>query len=365
MFRNKAKGTRVHTPVEIFLSNHGAEVQKKLVTTKGEKLNTARKLALEAYTAASHEVQASCLAAVQAEHDAKANTALRLKCAPEERTNAELAKPLRSAIHEMMGFHWSIMGAGPDPCYNSDINITSNKAESTRKTCALSYVPPTPSQEDTALLAAEQLAQPGIQLPSHPAPIHPGRLSVNNAVLQLASTSIPNALLPDTLLSFNTMDDFDGSCGSSNYMGLLSLSSSSRGSNYVHLPAFDMCEDRVASTSTSSGSYPSDLMPSSHLDDYLSSPSSPMLSWNQDAHYGQNYSLLPFITSPKFNFPLLSVPAGSSLEVPHPTTDQFGTESPVNMAVTVETCNILQHMTPTTDSHLADAKSPVKARNCD
>jgi hypothetical protein len=235
---------------------------------------------------------------------------------------------------------------------------------------AFSYVPLTPSQEDIALLAAKQLAQPGIQLPLPPAPVHPGCLSVNNAVLQLASTSIPDALLPDTLLSFNTMDNFDGSCGSSNYMGLLSFSSSSRGSNYIYLPAFDMCEDRVASTSTSSGSYSSNLMLSSHLDDYLSSPSSPMLSWNQDAHYGQNYSLLPFITSPKFNFPLLSIPAGSSLEVLHPTTDWFGAESPVNIAVMVETCNILQHMTPTTDSHLADAdaKLPVDGelttKNC-
>ncbi|KAG2050952.1 hypothetical protein BDR06DRAFT_1010891 [Suillus hirtellus] len=410
MFGNKAKGTRVHTPAEIFLSNHGAEVQKKLqnaidtssVTTKGEKLNTARKLALEAYTAASPEVQASCLAAVQAEHDAKANTVLRLNCAPEERTNAELAKALKEcigpithflqAIHEMMGFHWSIMGAGPDPRYNGNINVTSFHTgvnehsqnwmqatpdfnerhlkpfaafvshlfpESTGKTQALSYVPPTPSQEDTVPLAAKQLAQPGIQLPSPPAPIHPGHLSVNNVVLHLASTSIPDALLPDTLLSFNTTDDFDGSCGSSHHMGLLSFSSSSRGSNYIHLPAFDMCEDRVASTSTSSGSYLSDLMPSSRLDDYLSSPSSPMSSWNQDAHYGQNYSLLPFIASPKFNFPLLSAPAGSSLEVPHPTTDRFGTESPANTAVAVETHNILQHTTPTADHHLADAKSPV------
>jgi hypothetical protein len=120
-----------------------------------------------------------------------------------------------------------------------------------------------------------------------------------------------------------------------------------------------MNEDRVASTSTSSGFYPSDLMPSSRLGDYLSSPSSPMLSWNQDAHYGQNYSLPPFVASPKFNFPLLSVPAGSSLEVPHSTTDRFGAESPANTAVTVETPNILQHMTPTTDHHLADAESPI------
>ncbi|KIK32548.1 hypothetical protein CY34DRAFT_18965 [Suillus luteus UH-Slu-Lm8-n1] len=395
MFGNKAKGTRVHTPAEIFLSNHGAEVQNKLqdaidagsIMTKGEKLTTARKLALEAYTAASPEVQASCLAAVQAEHDAKASAVLRLKGAPEDRTNAERAKALEEctgpiahflqAIHEMTGFHWTIMGAGPDPRYNGDINVTSFHTgvneygqnwmqatpdfnerhlkpfaafvshlfpESTRKTHALSYVPPTPSQEDTALLAAEQLAQPGIQLPSPPAPVHPGRLSV------------PDALLPDTLLSFNTTDDFDGS---SDHMGLSSFSSSSGGSNYIHLPAFDMNKDRVASTSTGSGFYPSDLMPSSRLGDYLSSPSSPMLSWNQDAHYGQNYSLPPFVASPKFNFPLLSVPAGSSLEVPHPTTDRFGAESPANTAVTVETPNILQHTTPTTDHHLADAESRI------
>ncbi|KAG1861287.1 hypothetical protein F4604DRAFT_1684098 [Suillus subluteus] len=192
------------------------------------------------------------IAAVQAEHDAKTSEVLKLKHAPEERTNAELARALEEctgpiahflqAIHEMTGFHWSIMGAGPDPRYNGDINVISNKAESTRKTCALSYVPPTPSQ-DTAMLAAEQLAQPGMQLPSLPAPIPSGSLSVENL------TIIANIIV----------------------------------------------ELRFA----------------------------------------------------------------SSLEVPQPTTDPFGTESPVNAVATVETRNMPQHMTLATDSLLVDTESLV------
>ncbi|KAG1840747.1 hypothetical protein F4604DRAFT_1690661 [Suillus subluteus] len=136
MLGDKAKGTQVHTPAEIFAkSNHGAGVHIKLIVTKAEKLNTMRKLAQEAYAAASPDVQVSCIATVQAERDAKASEVLKQKRAPEERTNTELAKALEEcpgsiahflqAIHEMTGFHWSIMGAGPDPCYNGNINVIS------------------------------------------------------------------------------------------------------------------------------------------------------------------------------------------------------------------------------------------------
>ncbi|KAG1878129.1 hypothetical protein DFJ58DRAFT_720873 [Suillus subalutaceus] len=144
MLGNKVKGTRVHTPAEIFTkSSHGANIRNQLrnsidsssVMSKGEKLNTVRKLAQEAYTSAGPEVQASCIAAVQAECDAKAGEVIKQKRAPDERTNSELAKALEEctgpiahflqAIHDLTGFHWSIMGAGPDPRYNGDINAIS------------------------------------------------------------------------------------------------------------------------------------------------------------------------------------------------------------------------------------------------
>ncbi|KAG2355735.1 hypothetical protein BDR07DRAFT_1381315 [Suillus spraguei] len=144
MLGNKVKGTRVHTPAEIFAkSSHGADIHNQLrdaidsgsIMSKGEKLNTARKLAKEAYISASPEVQASCIAAVQAECDAKASEVIKQKRAPDERKNSELATALEEctgpiahflqAIHDLMGFHWLIMGAGPDPHYNSDINAIS------------------------------------------------------------------------------------------------------------------------------------------------------------------------------------------------------------------------------------------------
>lgn len=101
MFRDKGKGTRVYTTVEISAkSSHSANICNQLqdaidsgsITTKGEKLNTIRKLAQGAYTAASPKVQASCITAVQAEHDAKASEVLKKKCTLAERTNSELAK---------------------------------------------------------------------------------------------------------------------------------------------------------------------------------------------------------------------------------------------------------------------------------
>ncbi|KAG1745515.1 uncharacterized protein EDB91DRAFT_1080409 [Suillus paluster] len=304
MLGNRAKGTRVHTAAEIFAkSSHGADVHIKLIVTKGEKLNAMRKLAQEAYTAASPDVQASCIATVQAECDVKASEVLKQKRAPEERTNTELAKALEEfpgpiahflqAIHEMTGFHWSIMGAGPDPHYNGDINVISYHTgvneqgqnwmqatpefnerhlkpftafvspEHMRKTRALSYVPPMPSQQDTLVLGAEQgVPEPGMQVFSH-VPLPPA-----------------SAPIASSLLSFDT-PDFASSCASGS-------------SGYMELLTFDIFLDQTA---------PSDV----------SQPSLP-----------------PFITSeaPKFNFPLISAPASAFLDVLQP----LGMESGGNAA---------------------------------
>ncbi|KAG1768261.1 hypothetical protein EV702DRAFT_1203342 [Suillus placidus] len=354
------------------------------ITTKAEKLNTARKLAQEAYAADNSDVQASCMAIVQSEHDTKASEVLKHMRAPEERTNTELAKALEEcpgpiahflqAIHEMTGFHWSILGAGPDPRYNGDINVISYHTgvneqgqnwmqatpdfnerhlkpftgfvsclfpEHMRKMRALSYIHPMPSQQDTSesMLGTERVPEPGMQLFSHspprPVPITSGSLSIENAVLR-------SAPIPSSLLSFDS-HDFASSHGSSDYMELPTFGSSYRSSDYMELPTFDldMYDDNLnvrpsSSTSTSTSSY--SLMP------YLNSPSSlPISSWNHNAHNSQNYtlpprfqphntfknfhsqtaasdvtqsSLPPFIISksPKFYFPLISAPAGSFLD---------------------------------------------------
>lgn len=69
MLTNKAKGTRVHTPAEIFSTiAYKEEVQERVqdaiksgeLMTKEEKLSAVRKLTREAYEAAPPEVQALC-----------------------------------------------------------------------------------------------------------------------------------------------------------------------------------------------------------------------------------------------------------------------------------------------------------------
>ncbi|KAG2054963.1 hypothetical protein BDR06DRAFT_1007450 [Suillus hirtellus] len=230
------------------------------------------------------------------------------------------------AIHEMTGFHWSIMGAGPDPHYNGDINVISYHTgvneqgqnwmqvtpefnerhlkpftvfvsrlflEHMRKTQALSYVPSTPSQQDTLMLGAEQgVPEPAMQISSH-------------VLLPPASTSIASSLL-----SFDT-HDFISSCASGS-------------SSYMELLTFNMYDNLNVPPSSSTS-----LMP------YLNSPSSlPISSWNRGACDAQNYtspphtapsnvsqpSLPPFIASkaPKFNFPPISAPAGAFLDVLQP-----------------------------------------------
>jgi hypothetical protein len=66
---NKAKGTRVHTPAEIFSTiAYKEEVQEQVrdairsgeLVTKEEKLSAVRRLTREAYKAAPADIQALC-----------------------------------------------------------------------------------------------------------------------------------------------------------------------------------------------------------------------------------------------------------------------------------------------------------------
>lgn len=77
---NKAKGTRVHTPAEIFSTiAYKEEVKERVqnaiksgeLVTKQEKLSAIRKLTREAYKAAPPEVQALCEEKVREEHKVK------------------------------------------------------------------------------------------------------------------------------------------------------------------------------------------------------------------------------------------------------------------------------------------------------
>jgi hypothetical protein len=77
---NKAKGTQVHTPAEIFSTiAYKEEVQEQVrdairsgeLVTKEEKLSAVHRLTHEAYQAASADIQALCEEKVQEEHQVK------------------------------------------------------------------------------------------------------------------------------------------------------------------------------------------------------------------------------------------------------------------------------------------------------
>ncbi|KAG1795424.1 uncharacterized protein HD556DRAFT_1442277 [Suillus plorans] len=139
---NKAKGTRVHTPAEIFSTiAYKEEVKERVqdaiksgeLVTKQEKLSAIRKLTREAYKAAPPEVQALCEEKVREEHKAKvAFNVQNEKSAP---TNKQYATALQECtapiaqflqvIKDMTGWEWTVMGAGPDPHLGGQLNAMS------------------------------------------------------------------------------------------------------------------------------------------------------------------------------------------------------------------------------------------------
>ncbi|KAG1784899.1 uncharacterized protein HD556DRAFT_1314698 [Suillus plorans] len=360
------------------------------VITKGDRLSTMKKLTREAYEAVNPEVKALCLAKVQEERETKASELLKAKSRARERTNSELATtrtigsqlPNRAleectgpiahflqAIHEMTGFHWTILGAGPDPRYNGEINAMSyhtgineygqNWRQATpdfddkyikpyvafisslfqhvRKMRAIDYVPITPSSTlgtDTNLVAGEsQSSNTGQNLPSnsvlmsspsHLPPIaHAPISAVENMHQPPADTWYPTQH-PDGLISFNNGYDF-GTLGD-----------------------FGMSDFENPSTTGIMNT----SVPSSNLPACLDSPSiSPISAWKRDMLYtspprfrprllAENFASLtslsdiirrsspaPFIPPPMFSFPPLPVPPpvpGSSASAPVSSPTPFG-----------------------------------------
>lgn len=101
MIGNKAKGTRVHTEVEIFSKmNYDAAVRSQikekiecgLLVTKNEKLMAVRESTKAAYEAAPLEIQLLCKAKAAEEREAKASTILSEAAATRTPTNAQYAK---------------------------------------------------------------------------------------------------------------------------------------------------------------------------------------------------------------------------------------------------------------------------------
>ncbi|KAG1724213.1 uncharacterized protein EDB91DRAFT_1087556 [Suillus paluster] len=142
MLTNKAKGTRVDTPAEIFSTiAYKEEVQEQVqdaiksgkLVTKQEKLSAVQKLTCEAYEAAPPEVQASCEEKVREEHKAKA--AFNVQNEKSAPTNKQYATALQECtapivqflqvIKDMTGWEWTVIGAGPDPHLGGQLNAMS------------------------------------------------------------------------------------------------------------------------------------------------------------------------------------------------------------------------------------------------
>ncbi|KAG1884886.1 hypothetical protein F4604DRAFT_1952018 [Suillus subluteus] len=140
---SKAKGTRVHSEVEVFskmmYKDSVQDVVKKEIeggalVTKEEKLRGLKELTRKAYEASSNEVRALCKAKVQEERESKAQVILGgLRGGGSVRpTNEQYAKALEEctgpishflqAIQNMTGFEWTVIGAGPDPRLGGKLN---------------------------------------------------------------------------------------------------------------------------------------------------------------------------------------------------------------------------------------------------
>ncbi|KAG1723577.1 hypothetical protein EDB19DRAFT_1916043 [Suillus lakei] len=372
MMGNKAKGTRVHSAAEIFskkgfATNVRDQMEEAIasgsVVTKAERLNTMKRLTREAYEAAHPEVKALCLAKVEEERETKASELL--KPGTRERTNAELAKALEEctapiahflqAIHEMTGFHWTILGAGPDPRCNGDINVMSYHTgineygqnwqqatpnfddkhikpfvafvsslfpEHIRKTHALDHVLPTPSStlgtEANPVAGESQSSDASHNLPStsaltrspHLLPHVPHvPIPADGNVHQPPADVWYPAQHPQGLISFDHGYDLGGSVD----FGMSDFHNPSEASAMITSGQFGMSDFH----NPSEISVMSASMPSSSLSACLDSPSiSPISTWTQrDVHYTSPPRLRPRLFAANF---ASSTPTSGIISRPSP-----------------------------------------------
>jgi hypothetical protein len=158
---NKAKGTQVHTPAEIFSTiAYKEEVQEQVrdairsgeLVTKEEKLSAVRRFTREAYKAAPADIQALCEEKVREEHQVKvvsnvqgeksmptnkqyATSVDSVRLLPVKpishrlytitRALQECTAPIAQflqVIKDMTGWEWTVIGAGPDPHLGGQLN---------------------------------------------------------------------------------------------------------------------------------------------------------------------------------------------------------------------------------------------------
>ncbi|KAG2746734.1 hypothetical protein P692DRAFT_20876338 [Suillus brevipes Sb2] len=262
MIGNKAKGTRVHTEVEIFSKmNYDSAVRSQikekiesgLLVTKNEKLMAVRELTKAAYEAAPPEIQLLCKAKAAEEHEAKASAMLsEAATASGTPTNAQYAKALEEcispisqffdAIRQLTGWEWTVIGGGPDPRLGGMLNVSSYHTgvnhsgltwkqatsnftdkhlnpylsylgtvftEDDRKKRALDYVPPAEPEENSSRQEGKvpTISDPSTSLQvalSSPASSHAVERAVNAVFDQgeEAATGVP--AVPESLLPFDS-----------------------------------------------------------------------------------------------------------------------------------------------------------------
>ncbi|KAG1856118.1 hypothetical protein F4604DRAFT_1931968 [Suillus subluteus] len=144
MLGNRAKGTRVHTEVEIFskMSYDSAvrgQIQEKidsgLLVTRNEKLLAVREMTKAAYDAAPPEIKSLCKAKAAEERNTKTSVVSPGVRATERPTNAQYAKALEEcigpisqfldAVRQLTGWEWTVIGGGPDPRLGGMLNVAS------------------------------------------------------------------------------------------------------------------------------------------------------------------------------------------------------------------------------------------------
>ncbi|KAG2112110.1 hypothetical protein DEU56DRAFT_919893 [Suillus clintonianus] len=143
MISNKAKGTRVHTEVEIFSkmnydtavrSQIKEKIESGLLVTKNDKLLAVRESTKAAYEAAPPEIRTLCKEKAAEERETRASVMLS-DAAIGPPTNAQYAKALEEcigpisqffdAMRQLTGWEWTVIGGGPDPRLGGMLNVSS------------------------------------------------------------------------------------------------------------------------------------------------------------------------------------------------------------------------------------------------
>ncbi|KAG1884717.1 hypothetical protein F4604DRAFT_1676812 [Suillus subluteus] len=334
---NKAKGTRVHTPAEIFST---------IAYKEEEKLSAVCKLTREAYKAAPPEVKALCEEKVQEERNAK--VACNVQDEKSTPTNKQYAMALQECtapiaqflqvIKDMTGWEWTVIGAGPDPDLGGQLNAMSDvfllmvghaysldsTAEHVRKSRAIDLVAPianhilpmTSSPSDEGFSSLEGASSTPASETALYAP-----LTLSGALSQVQVISSFNEMLLSTGHAFDNLGagltfndemitDFSTDISLSLNPYDDSVTSTPASNFDFDLPGYSLSSGATTPASTSMGDSLPDLSLSSRL-----MPDTPITSWRKDM-----YIQPAFATPPRLRFHTTPTTATSLLSyAPFPT----------------------------------------------